>query len=66
MPFFLWNDLARAHWDLHEIATFAGHRQIETTMIYIHLSARDLAAKFAATMTQVHERRLALLQELFG
>ncbi len=58
-------DLARADWDIHEIATFAGHRNIETTMIYIHLSARDLAAKFTATMDQVHNRRLELMSELF-
>ena len=44
---------------------FAGHRNIETTMIYIHLSARDLAAKFTATMDQVHQRRLELMKELF-
>jgi site-specific recombinase XerD len=58
-------DLARADWDIHEIATFAGHRNIETTMIYIHLSARDLAAKFTSTMDQVHQRRLELMKELF-
>lgn len=58
-------DLARADWDIHEIATFAGHRNIETTMIYIHLSARDLAAKFNAAMDQVHQRRLELIKDLF-
>ena len=26
-------DLARADWDIHEIATFAGHRNVQTTMI---------------------------------
>ena len=58
-------DLARADWDIHEIATFAGHRQIETTMIYVHLSARDLAAKFNSTMTQIHEHRLETIRQLF-
>lgn len=58
-------DLARADWDIHEIATFAGHRNIETTMIYVHLSARDLAAKFNSTMAQVHERRLEVISRLF-
>ena len=58
-------DLARADWDIHEIATFAGHRNIETTMIYVHLSARDLASKFNTAMTQVHERRLELISRLF-
>jgi len=58
-------DLARADWDIHEIAIFAGHRNIETTMIYLHLSARDLAAKFNATMTQLHRERLELMGRLF-
>jgi integrase/recombinase XerD len=58
-------DLARADWDIHEIAIFAGHRSIETTMIYLHLSARDLAAKFNATMTQLHQQRLAEIGRLF-
>jgi integrase len=51
-------DLARADWDIYEIATFAGHRHKETTTIYVHLSARDLAPKFTAVMDQLHERRL--------
>ena len=58
-------DLARADWDIHEIATFAGHRSVETTMIYVHLSARDLAAKFNATMTHLHRQRLELMGSLF-
>jgi site-specific recombinase XerD len=58
-------DLARADWDIHEIAIFAGHRCIETTMIYLHLSARDLAAKFNATMTQLHQQRLETMGRLF-
>lgn len=58
-------DLARAGWDIHEIATFAGHRRIETTMIYVHLSARDLAAKFNSTMNQVHERRMEQMGKVF-
>jgi site-specific recombinase XerD len=58
-------DLARADWDIHEIAIFAGHRSIETTMIYVHLSARDLATKFNATMAQLHQDRLELMGRLF-
>jgi integrase/recombinase XerD len=27
-------DLARANWDIHEIATFAGHRCVQTTLLY--------------------------------
>ena len=58
-------DLARADWDIHEIAVFAGHRSIETTMIYVHLSARDLASKFNATMAQLHQQRLEAMGRLF-
>ncbi|WP_262032116.1 tyrosine-type recombinase/integrase [Microvirga sp. Mcv34] len=54
-------DLARAGWEVHAIATFAGHRSTATTLRYIHLSGRDLAAKLAAGMAQLHERRIALL-----
>ncbi len=58
-------DLARANWDIHEIAIFAGHRSIETTMIYVHLSARDLAARFNATMEQLHQQRLEAMGRMF-
>jgi integrase/recombinase XerD len=51
-------DLARAGWELHEIATFAGHRNTQTTSQYIHLSGRDLAAKLENGMTQIHADRV--------
>ncbi len=54
-------DLARAGWDIHEIATFAGHRSIQTTLLYIHLSGRDLADKLARGMSQIHAWRIAAL-----
>jgi integrase/recombinase XerD len=47
-------DLARAGWDTHEIAQFAGHRHIQTTLRYIHVSGRDLAAKLTQTMQNIH------------
>jgi integrase/recombinase XerD len=56
-------DLARAGWDIHEIAAFAGHRSIQTTLLYVHLSGRDLSAKFAASMAQIHARRIQILTE---
>lgn len=34
--------LARAHLDLHQIATYAGHRSLQTTLLYIHLSGVEL------------------------
>lgn len=50
-------DLARAGWELHEIASFAGHRNTSTTLIYIHLSGRELAAKIAKA--SLHAARMA-------
>lgn len=47
-------DLARAGWDLHEIARLAGHKSTDSTLVYIHLSGRDLAEKLQRTMAQVH------------
>ena len=54
-------DLARAGWDIHEIATFAGHRSVQTTLLYIHLSGRDLARKLTAAMAQTHSQRTDML-----
>ena len=51
-------DLARIGWDIHEIALFAGHRSIQTTLLYIHLSARDLSNKFALAASELHDQRL--------
>jgi site-specific recombinase XerD len=39
--------LARAKMDLHQIALYAGHRSLETTMLYIHLSGVELAEAVA-------------------
>jgi site-specific recombinase XerD len=56
-------DLARAGWDIHEIAAFAGHRSVQTTLLYIHLSGRDLSRKLAIGMAHIHEQRSRLLAE---
>lgn len=57
-------DLARANWDLHEIARFAGHRSIQTTLQYIHLSGRELSAKLERGMAEIHAWRIALTAEI--
>jgi site-specific recombinase XerD len=54
-------DLARAGWDVHEIATFAGHRSIQTTLGYIHLSGHELAEKLERTLAEVDLQRLRIL-----
>lgn len=59
-------DLARAGWDIHEIARFAGHRHTQTTLLYIHLSGRDLAAKFSRGMATIHTWRTRMTAEVFG
>ena len=55
--------LARAGWKLHEIATYAGHCDLRTTQIYIHLSGTDLAARMAMTVAET-DRKIAAI--MFG
>lgn len=57
-------DLARANWDLHEIAQFAGHRTTQTTLLYIHLSGRELAQKLASGMDSIHQWRVSMLEQM--
>lgn len=59
-------DLARADWDVQEIATFAGHRSIQTTLLYIHLSGRELASKLAKGMAEIHAWRVRMLKEVLS
>jgi integrase/recombinase XerD len=54
-------DLARMGWELHAIATFAGHRSTESTLTYIHLSGRELSAKLNRSMTHLHAQRVSML-----
>lgn len=56
-------DLARAGWDIHEIATFAGHRDLQTTMRYIHLSGRELKQKLEQSMAEIHAWRTKMIAE---
>jgi len=53
--------LARAGWKLHELATYAGHRDLATTQIYIHLSGRDLAARMAGAIETADIRMANLI-----
>jgi integrase/recombinase XerD len=59
-------DLARACWDLHEIALSAGHRSVQTTMLYVHLSGRELAKKLERGMAEIHAWRARQLAGLPG
>lgn len=57
-------DLARCGWDIHEIALFAGHRSVESTRLYIHLSGRELSAKIEKGMASIHSWRAKMLAEV--
>lgn len=57
-------DLARMGWEIHTIASFAGHRSTESTLKYIHLSGRDLAEKLQKGMDQIHAWRVEQLARL--
>ena len=54
-------DLARMGWELHAIATFAGHRSTDSTLRYIHLSGRELSDKLNRGMAEIHAWRISLL-----
>lgn len=58
-------DLARANWNIHDIAKFAGHKNLETTMQYIHLSGRELAEKFKKGMASIHLWRTQMMTDIF-
>ncbi len=54
-------DLARMGWEVHAIASFAGHRHTDSTLRYIHLSGRELAGKLSQGMQNIHARRVQAL-----
>lgn len=57
-------DLAHAGWDIQVIASFAGHRSVQTTLLCINLSVSDLSLKLAAGVAQIHARRVQMLAEV--
>lgn len=59
-------DLARAGWDIHEIAALAGHKHVETTQQYIHLSGRELAQRMSNEMARVHSLRVEQIGAAFS
>lgn len=54
-------DLARSGWEVHQIAQFAGHRNPQTTLLYIHLSGHDLAEQLTRGMSHIHAWRMQTL-----
>jgi integrase/recombinase XerD len=53
--------MARAEMDIHEIATFAGHNSLRSTVVYLHLSGVEIAEKVAQSMAEFDE----LVEEAF-
>jgi integrase/recombinase XerD len=56
--------LARAHMDLHEIARYAGHRSLQTTMRYIHLSGVELTEAVSRSLAGFEGWIATILGEL--
>lgn len=56
-------DLARSGWEIHQIAPFAGHRNPQTTLLYIHLSGHDLAEQLTRGMSHIHAWRVQTLAQ---
>ena len=57
-------DLARCRLDLHEIASYAGHRHLKTTHQYIRLSGTELAARVRGATAQLDARLHAYLHAI--
>lgn len=54
--------MARARRDLHQIATYAGHKSLATTMLYIHLSGVELTEAVTRSLAGF-ERWIAMILE---
>ncbi|MGI4735861.1 MAG: tyrosine-type recombinase/integrase [Janthinobacterium lividum] len=50
-------DLAQAKWETSLITAFAGHSSEATTMLYIHMSGRDLNERFHQTLDSMLDWR---------
>ncbi len=47
--------LARAHMDLHQIALYAGHASLQTSMLYIHLSGVELTEAVSRSLANFEQ-----------
>ena len=56
--------MARAHMDLHQIAMYAGHASLETTMLYIHLSGIELTEAVSQSMAHFEQWIAQILGEM--
>jgi integrase/recombinase XerD len=56
-------DLARSGMEIHAIAQYAGHRNLETTKIYLQLSGRETTEHVRVCMQDLDKRLERLRQE---
>lgn len=56
--------LARSKMDLHEIARYAGHRSLQSTMLYIHLSGIELTEAVSKGLAHFEEWISIVLKEI--
>ena len=59
-------DLARCKLELHEIATYAGHRNPKTTQQYIQLSGEELRERIQRATQHIDEQNKKLLERIRG
>jgi integrase/recombinase XerD len=55
--------LARANMELHQIATYAGHKSLDTTMLYIHLSGTQVTEAVSRSLAGFERWIEAILGE---
>jgi integrase/recombinase XerD len=55
--------MARSHMELHQIATYAGHRSLQTTMLYIHLSGVELTEAVTRSLAGFEQWIVTVLGE---
>jgi integrase/recombinase XerD len=56
--------MARAHMDLHQIALYAGHASLQTSMLYIHLSGVELTEAVTRSLATFEHWIEAILGEV--
>ncbi len=54
--------LARAGMDLHQIATYAGHKSLQTTMLYLHLSGVELTEAVSRSLAGFEQWMARILE----
>jgi integrase/recombinase XerD len=54
--------MARAHMDLHQIALYAGHASLQTSMLYIHLSGVELTEAVSRSLANFEQRIEMILE----